>query len=60
MDHNHDHAAMSAKASTAINHAQHMMQPQINPSSVHSGHGSHIKDMVMMVGGIRFTLISVI
>ncbi len=52
MDHNHDHhhhhADMVTKTTVVMKHAQH--QPIAAPD--HSGHGSHTKDMMMMVMNI--------
>ena len=46
---------MVANPTTTLNpHAHHMMQPKMNISLDQSGHGSHMKDMMMMAVSIRF------
>ena len=52
-DHQNHHGSMVASTNPIMNHAQHIIQPQINTSSMHSGHGSHTKDMMMMPVSIR-------
>ncbi|CAF2373104.1 unnamed protein product [Rotaria sp. Silwood2] len=47
-DHMHHHADMVVTTTTMMNHAHHMMTQQTNTSSVHSGHGSRVHDMMAM------------
>jgi hypothetical protein len=47
-DHAHHHVDMVASTPMVMNHAHHMVQEKINTTSVHRGHGSHLKDMMMM------------
>jgi hypothetical protein len=47
-DHHHHHADMTTKSNMVMNHAQR----QPIATSDHSGHGSHSKDMMMMVMNI--------
>lgn len=51
-DHHHHHVNMVTKANMVMNRAQHLQQ-QTSPSSAHSGHGSHAKDMMMTVMHIK-------
>jgi copper transporter 1 len=55
-DHHHHHVNMANKANMVMNNAQHLLQQQTTPRSAHSGHGSHAKDMMMMMtfhGGFK-------
>lgn len=56
-DHHHHHVNMANKANMVMNNAQHLLQQQTTTRSAHSGHGSHAKDMMMMVMSIQFPLI---
>jgi len=47
-DHAHHHADIVASTPMVMNHAHHMIQEKLNTTSVHSGHGSHMRDMMMM------------
>ncbi|CAF4035599.1 unnamed protein product [Rotaria sp. Silwood2] len=44
---NHDHAAMMASATPTMNHDHHMMDHSTNTGALSTGHGFHMKDMMM-------------
>ncbi|CAF3658407.1 unnamed protein product [Rotaria sp. Silwood1] len=48
MSHQHDHAAMMASTTPLMNHDHHMMNHSTDTSAVSTGHGFHMKDMMMM------------
>lgn len=53
MDHVHDHAAMVASTTTSMNHDHHLMVNSSGTSPTASGHGVHMKDMMMMAVSVN-------